>query len=252
MAKTLCRLEVSKKFRSFGLCTFFSTFEPDLEAAEQQKSKITLAKGTENTAYLRLTWLQFKEGDKEAFAIFYNLHIDRLYSYGQSFCNDDDTIKDAIQEVFLDLYMKRASNESTPENLKFYLLLALKRNLIKKLKTKRRFEEGEISEGKFSDLEFSPEYQMIEMEQDEETRQKVAEALNQLPDRQKEVIYLRFNECMDYPAIANMLGITIESVRKQVYRALKTVRELLDNKSFTILFHFLQKKNQKSCPCLSS
>lgn len=205
-----------------------------------------MKEGNENRDYLQKIWLQFKDGDKEAFAIFYNLHIDRLYQYGLKFSNDEDTVKDAIQEVFLDLYLKRRSNQTTPENLKFYLLLALKRNLIKKLKTKRRFDGGKIADGKFSDWEFSPEYQMIEIEQDEETRHKVVEALNQLPDRQKEVIYLRFNESMDYPAIANLLGITIESVRKQVYRALKTVRELLDNKSVTILFHFLQKKIKKA------
>lgn len=193
-----------------------------------------------------MTWLQFKDGDKEAFAIFYNLHIDRLYQYGLKLSNDEDTIKDAIQEVFLDLYLKRAGNQTTPENLKFYLLLSLKRNLIKKLKIKRRFDRKEISDGKFPDLEFSPEYQMIEMEQDEETRHKVVEALDQLPDKQKEVVYLHFNEAMDYPEIANLLGITIDSVRKQVYRALKTVRELLDNKSITILFHFLQKKVKKA------
>jgi len=214
--------------------------------AEQFTQNITLTKETEDTAYWRLIWLQFKDGDKEAFAILYNLHIDRLYQYGLKFSNDEDTIKDAIQEVFLDLYLKRAKNPTTPENLKYYLLLALKRNLIKKLKTKRRFNEGGISEGKFLDTEFSPEYQMIEMEQDEETRHKVVEALNQLPDRQKEVIYLRFNEALDYPAIANLLGITIESVRKQVYRALKNTKELIDNKSFTILFHFLHKKIKKT------
>lgn len=205
-----------------------------------------LKMGAENKEYWRLTWLQFKDGDKEAFAIFYNLHIDRLYQYGLKVSNDEDTIKDAIQEVFLDLYLKRAGNQTTPENLKYYLLLALKRNLIKKLKTKRRFDGGELSEGKFSDPDFSPEYLMIEMEQKEETRHKVVEALNQLPDRQKEIIYLRFNEAMDYPSIANLLGITIESVRKQVYRALKTVRELLDNKSHTILLHFFQKKIKKT------
>lgn len=200
----------------------------------------------ENLAYWKLTWKQFKDGDKEAFAIFYNLYIDRLYQYGLKLSNDEDTIKDAIQEVFLDLYLKRAGNQTTPENLKYYLLLALKRNLIKKLKTKRRFDSGEISDGQFSDLGFSPEYQIIEMEQDEEARHKVVQALNQLPDKQKEIIYLRFNEAMDYPAIASLLGINIESVRKQVYRALKTVRELLDNKSITILFYFTQKKSNKT------
>lgn len=230
-----------------GFVLFYSTFEPNLLVAEQQKSKITLAKENENTAYWRLTWLQFKDGDKEAFAIFYNLHIDRLYSYGKSLCNDDDTVKDSIQEVFLDLYLKRAKNPTTPENLKYYLLLALKRNLIKKLKAGRRFDEGGIQNNKVKvDLEFSVEYQFIEKEQDQELRNKLMNALNQLPEKQKEAIYLRFNERMEYPEIAVILGITIESVRKQVYRALKTVRELLDNKTITILFHFLQKKTEKT------
>lgn len=207
---------------------------------------MTLTKGNENTAYWRQIWLQFKDGDKEAFAILYNLHIDRLYQYGLKLSNDEDTIKDAIQEVFLDLYLKRAKNLTTPENLKYYLLLALKRNLIKKLKSGRRYDGGGILDGKLTDLEFSVEYQLIEKEQDEELRIKLADALNQLPGKQKEAVYLRFNESMEYPEIAIILGITIESVRKQVYRALKTVRELLDNKSFTILFHFLQKKAKKT------
>lgn len=201
-----------------------------------------LAANSENKEYLHLTWLRFKNGDKEAFAFFYNLHIDRLYQYGLKLCNDDDTVKDAIQEVFLDLYLKRANEHTNPENLKYYLLLALKRNLIKKLKSKRRFDEGEIPENKFQDLEFSAEYQLIEKEQNEELRANVINALNQLPGKQKEAIYLRFNEALDYPEIALILGITVESVRKQVYRALKTIRELLDNKTNTILFYFISKK----------
>ena len=206
---------------------------------------MALTKGSENKEYWRLTWLQFKDGDKEAFAIFYNLHIDRLYRYGLKLCNDEDLIKDALQEVFLDLYLKRETSKTTPENLKYYLFLALKRNLVKKLKSKRRFDSGEISDGKVSDLEFSVEYQIIEKEQEEEARSKLTDALNQLPEKQKEAVYLRFNEAMDYPEIAIILGITIESVRKQVYRALETVRKLLDNKSITILFHFFKKKAKK-------
>ena len=205
-----------------------------------------LMKYRKDEDYWRLTWISFKDGDKEAFAIFYNLHIDRLYQYGLKFSNDECTIQDAIQEVFLDLYLKREKNNTTPENLKYYLLLALKRNLIKKLKSGRRFIRSKIADGRIADLEFSAEYQIIEMEQDEELRIKVIEALSHLPEKQKEVVYLRFNEAMDYPEIAIILGITIESVRKQVCRALNTVRELLDNKSFIILFHFLQKKCKKT------
>jgi len=205
-----------------------------------------LVKDSGDKDYWRLVWLRFKDGDKEAFAIFYNQHIDGLYQYGLKFCNDEDTIKDAIQEVFLDLYLKREKNTSGPENLKYYLLLALKRNLIKKLQSNRRINQGEISTSNHAEPEFSIEYLLIEKEQEEEIRNKLAHALNQLPDKQKEAVYLRFNEALDYPEIAIILGITIESVRKQVYRALKTVREILDNNTITILFHFFKKKIKKS------
>ena len=205
-----------------------------------------LTEGSENKDYWRLTWLQFKDGDKEAFAIFYNLHIDRLYQYGLKFCNDEETIKDAIQEVFLDLYLKREKNNTTPENLKYYLFLALKRNLIKKLRSGRRFDRGEMSYSKQAEPDFNIEYMLIEKEHEEEIRNKLTFALNQLPVKQKEAVYLRFNEALDYPEIAVVLGITVESVRKQVYRALKTVRDIIDNKTITLLLHFFQKKLKKT------
>lgn len=200
----------------------------------------------ENRNYWHLVWLRFKDGDKEAFAIFYNKYIDSLYHYGLKFSNDEETIKDAIHEVFLDLYIKREKNGVGPEKLKYYLLLALKRNLIKKLQAKRRFDKGIISDERQTDQEFNIEYLLIEKEQEDEIRAKLTQAMNQLPGKQKEAIYLRFNEALDYPEIAIILGITVESVRKQVYRALKTVRDLLDNKSFTLLFYFFQKKFKKS------
>ena len=85
-----------------------------------------------------LIWESFLKGDKEAFAHLYNLHVEMLYRYGTKLCCDEGLVKDAIQEVFLDLYLKRGKNKTVPDNLHFYLLLALKRNLIKKLKINRK------------------------------------------------------------------------------------------------------------------
>lgn len=205
-----------------------------------------MIKDLRNNDYWNLVWLRFKDGDKEAFAIFYNQHIDKLYQYGLKFCDDEETIKDAIQEVFLDLYLKREKNTVGPDHLKYYLLLALKRNLIKKLQSKRRFDKSEMPENRFVEPEFSIEYLLIKEENEEEVRIRINQALNQLPSKQKEAIYLRFNEALEYPEIANILGITVESVRKQVSRALKTVREILDNKSVVVLISFFQKKIKKT------
>ena len=97
--------------------------------------------------------------------------------------------------MFLDQYLKRAKNSTTPENLKYYLLSALKRNLIKKLKSGRRFDGSGIQNSKVTvDLAFSVEYQLIAKEQDKELRIKLMNAVNQLPGKQKEAVYLRFNE----------------------------------------------------------
>lgn len=171
-----------------------------------------------------IIWENFLTGNKEAFAHIYNLHVEALYRYGTKLCADGNLVKDAIHEVFLDLYLKRQKNKPNPKNLRWYLILALKRNLIKKLERNRKLvDEAE------SELNFEPEYSIekaiIENEQEAELNRKVNEVLKNLPAKQKEALYLRYNESMEYPEIAQLLNISVESVRKQVYRALSAVRK---------------------------
>lgn len=192
--------------------------------------------------YMEGNWHRFKEGDKEVFAVIYNHHVDALYRYATKICTDEYLVKDAIQEIFLDLYLKREKNSVKPETLKFYLALALKRNLIKKLQSNRRILQ--FSEIKF--IEFEVEYgienQLIEDEGKEAINKKLLNALNQLPSKQKEAVYLRFNQSLEYEEVAAILEISVESVRKQVYRAVKTLREILGNESSIVLLSFFQKK----------
>ena len=169
---------------------------------------------------------KFIAGDKEAFAFFYNLHVDALYYYGKKLCFNDELVKDAIQEIFLDLFLKRQNNKTNPENLRWYLFLALKRILIKKLKYDRKM----INEKKVK-LNFEPEYSIedliIENEEEAELNMRVKEAIDKLSSGQKEALYLRYNESMEYTEVAKILQITVESARKQVYRAINSIRKEL-------------------------
>jgi RNA polymerase sigma factor (sigma-70 family) len=184
----------------------------------------------------KIIWEKFLEGDKEAFAHLYNLHVEALYRYGTKLCPDDNLVKDAMQEVFLDLYIRREKNKTNPGNLRWYLILALKRNLIKKLKRNRRLVDEEKCE-----LNFEPEYSIekviIENEEEAELDHRVNDVLKNLPAKQKEALYLRYNESMEYPEIAQLLNISVESVRKQVYRALTSIREKF-GKQGLVLFLF--------------
>jgi RNA polymerase sigma factor (sigma-70 family) len=191
-----------------------------------------------NGSSIILIWKSFLAGDKEAFAHLYNLHVEALYRYGTKLCSDDNLVKDAMQEVFLDLFMNRHRNKTKPENLRYYLILALKRNLIKKLKRNRKLT-GE------SECTFEPEYSIertiIAGEEEQELNRRVVNLLKTLPAKQKEALYLRFNESMDYPEIAKVLNISVESARKQVYRALTSIRKKFSKQALvlwmTILSH---------------
>lgn len=175
---------------------------------------------------IHIIWKSFQLGNKEAFASIYNQYLNSLYRYGTKLCADEEIVKDAIQDVFLDLYLKREKNKTNPENLKYYLILALKRNLIKKLKQIRNPGENNPTH----ELSFEPGYNieqlLIENEEEREKSRHIEIMLNQLTLKQKEALYLRFNESMEYPEIAKVMQISVESVRKQVYRAIKSIREI--------------------------
>ncbi|RIH62921.1 sigma-70 family RNA polymerase sigma factor [Mariniphaga sediminis] len=188
-----------------------------------------------------IIWESFLAGDKEAFAHIYNLYVESMYRYGTKLCSDENLVKDAIQEIFLDLFLKRHKNKTNPENLHYYLILALKRNLIKKLKRNRKLVEEEDFETEF-EPEYSIEKIIIEDEEETELNRRVKKVLSTLPAKQKEAIYLRFNESMEYQEIAQVLNISVESVRKQVYRALSSIRKQF-GKQGPVLFLFNLKKS---------
>jgi RNA polymerase sigma factor (sigma-70 family) len=188
-------------------------------------------------------WERFRSGDKEAFAFLYNSYVDILFHYGCKLSKDEDLVKDAIQEIFIDLYNGRERNNTSPENLKYYLILAVKRNLIKKLVRGRRFDIGRIKDKLIFEPLYNAESQLIELESQRELVERISDLLNQLTQKQKEAIYLRFNESLNYAEVAEIMGITIESVRKQVFRAIKQIKEILDSKDIVIFFYFLLKKS---------
>lgn len=187
-------------------------------------------------------WQSFRAGSREAFAHIYNQHLDTLYKYGTKLCQDEELVKDAIQEVFLDLFLKREKNRTSPDNLKYYLILALKRNLIRKIKQNRKI----VGKDRINDLDFetaySTEHLMIVQEEELTKARRISLAVGRLPSKQKEALYLRYNEALDYSEIAVILDISVESVRKQVYRAVRTIREMIGEHSVFLWVGFFSGK----------
>jgi len=175
-------------------------------------------------------WHSFLKGDDKSFAVIYQQHIDSLLSYGYKLSQDKELVSDCIQDIFLELYYKRENLSGNIKNPKAYLFIALRNNIVKKVEQYRKQNSMEIKECLFEDMfntEYSYQDKLIEMEISSEIKNKLNMAVNSLPPRQKEIIYLKFEEELAYIEISEILMISVESARKLLHRAILSLREIV-------------------------
>lgn len=183
-------------------------------------------------------WSNFKAGDKAAFESVYKFCVDDMFAYGLKLNPNKELVKDCLQQVFVDIYERR--NEiSQPADIKFYFLKALKHSIYKRQKK----ENKKTLFVDIANLEFNTEYNFedkrILSEIDAKKKQLIEKAVDSLSNKQREIMYLRFTVGLGYDEISKIVLIDSSSVRKQVYRAIKKLRnsEVFDDYKSIILFY---------------
>ena len=174
-----------------------------------------------------LLWAKLKSGSTTALGDIYDIYVDVLYSFGINYTQDKGYVMDCIHDLFLDLYKYR-SNLAMTNNVKYYLIKSLKRKINRKYYEKiipvsRYFQESMNEFDKRYTK--SPEELIILSELASEKSFKLSVALNALTEKQKKGLYLRYNQENSYMEIAEIMGVSIESSRTTVYRAIKALRK---------------------------
>ena len=183
-------------------------------------------------------WSLFKKGDNQAFSQIYNDHSVRLFQYGLKFTSDYTLVEDVIHDLFSSLCRNRKSLGDT-DNIYFYLLKSMKRELIRKIQKAGRMDHVENPEGLDFNISWSVEQQII---QDETASQKavlLSRALERLTPRQKEALYMRFSMELGYNQISEMMEISVEACRNLIHGALKSLKELVKSNGRMLLFFLI-------------
>ena len=170
-----------------------------------------------------LVWMNFLQGDSSAFAEIYNMYADGMFAYGSCFIDDAELVKDAIHDIFLRLYNNRTS--VLTDNLKFYLLRAVKNEMYGILRNKKEFCEVEENFTFFSPV-YSVEDMYIENEEEASLKKEVHLLLNSLTSRQKEVIYYRYMENLSIQEIAGLMDMNYQSVQNLIQRSMEHLRKI--------------------------
>lgn len=168
-------------------------------------------------------WIDFINGDDKCFELIYKKYVGVLFRYGIQFTQNEDIVKDAIHDVFVRIYKNRTQLKKEV-NIKFYLFTALKNSLYNTFKREMVFEKLEEQE-LYNILDHSDENKALLNLEQESTRKAILQLMNQLTDRQREVIYHRFIEELSMEEIGILMQMNTQSVQNLIQRSLKKMRE---------------------------
>ena len=180
-------------------------------------------------------WQRFRKGDEMAFSyIFDTFHL-QLFEYGQRFSSDEDLVRDSIQDLFFELARKR--NKLSPtNNILFYLLKSLRLKIFNNIQ-KNKNENSKISEN--MEIGFHLYYSTeVESEEKELNMKRVAEAINQLPPRQKETIFLKFYKNLSNSEVAEIMQLNYQSVSNNIQKAIQRLKVILESDPESIILFF--------------
>lgn len=172
-------------------------------------------------------WQKIKIGDIKALSELFESQYTQLYNYGCKLIESDLLVEDAIQDIFISIW-KGHQNLADVSSVESYLLISLRRRLLRLIEKERKisqtlqYDEPEIV--------FIPKEFQFSNNDDKERHEILIQALNKLPARRKEAIYLHFYNGMDYEEISEIMDLGIQTVRNYISYALEQVRVIFNEK----------------------
>lgn len=174
---------------------------------------------------LQECWSRVLQNDTQALQALHAALYPAMHHYAAKLLKDDTSADDAIQEVFVKMWQQR-QRIGNIQHVKGYVYTLLRRHILNVLRSQktRLFHIGQWGSHEVQ-LEFSPEEVLMQQDSDREKQQAVSRALNQLPARQREVLYFRFYEALDYKEIAGIMGIHYQSVVNLSFKAIQQLKQ---------------------------
>jgi len=174
-------------------------------------------------------WQNVKKDNELAFSILYKKYTPRLYSYGMHSCHDHDLVMDCLQELFASIWHKR-KNLSAVHSVSSYLFKSFRRLLMKKLTWRKRFLLSiEALQERCFEISLSMEHTMEKDELDQERSEKLKRCVASLTKRQREAIFLKFYNDLNYSDIASIMDLQVDSVYNIISKAIDCLRQQLKN-----------------------
>lgn len=190
-----------------------------------------------------------KRGDEKAFKSVFKMFYRRLCFFASGII-ESEAACDVVQDAFVKLWERKAKFDRL-DSIKTFLYQFVKNTCINEYKHKLvAYKYLESTYDPIDEINIS--HRIIETEVAEEIRR----AIQTLAPGYRDVVYLSYFQGMSNQEIAEMLNVSINTVKTQKLRALRLLRQIIKKPLFLIVLSVVgldcQQISQKSRLSLSS
>jgi RNA polymerase sigma-70 factor (ECF subfamily) len=158
-----------------------------------------------------------KDGDKEAFGEIVKRYQGFVYRQAWGYLQDNEAAKDAAQDVFIAAYkgITYLRNDSALRQWLYRICRNHCLNVIRRRKLEHKFHSEASNE----------------VSSDEALRITIRDLISELDDPYREVIILRYYHDLTYEQIAQVLDISLSTVKIRLFRTKKMLKRMLGEKT---------------------
>ena len=146
---------------------------------------------------------------------------DKLFRFAYRFLQDVQEAEDAVQDVMAGVWTRRGEWPQW-KNIPAYCMTATRNNCLDRLRRRTNL----VGEGHAKQIS-SPDRDPYEKVTNKEMMRRVRECINALPLQQQHTIRLREMEGFSYNEIAEVLDMTLDQVKVNLFRARNAIRKTI-------------------------
>jgi RNA polymerase sigma-70 factor, ECF subfamily len=168
--------------------------------------------------------LRYKDGDTAAFEVLYRRHNDALYRYLLRLCGHPATAEDVFQEVWGKIINSRARYRPTAKFTTFIYRVARNCFIDHARRNKRHANNTELDPERHADPSELPET-LVERSL---ARERLALALENLPEEQRDAFLLHEEAGLNIDEIASVTGCNRETAKSRLRYAVNKLRGAIE------------------------
>lgn len=171
------------------------------------------------------TWLNaLRNGDEQALRSIFDRYYKVMLNDAYRLVPDVGVCKDLVQDVFVELWRKRAAID-VHTSLGAYLRRAAVNRALNHLKANQALDFG--AESEFVNTADTAPQELEQQEVQELREAQLYRAIDQLPEKCRLVFAMSRFEHLSHKEIAERLDISVKTIENQITKAMKMLREAL-------------------------